>query len=54
MPYAAGINNSAPTTTWSSTTFNPYYLASLNLAITQPLLKNAGMNAVKRPAKAVR
>jgi outer membrane protein TolC len=32
-------------------TFNPYYQAILNLSITQPLLKNAGMNAVKRQLK---
>jgi outer membrane protein TolC len=31
--------------------FNPQYLASLNLAVTQPLLKNAGMNAGKRQLK---
>jgi len=28
--------------------FNPYYLASLNLSLTQPLLRNSRMNAVKR------
>lgn len=28
--------------------FNPYYLASLNLAVTQPLLKNFGSNAQNR------
>ncbi len=31
--------------------FNPYYLATLNVAVTQPLLKNAGMNATKRQLK---
>jgi HAE1 family hydrophobic/amphiphilic exporter-1 len=31
--------------------FNPYYLATLNLAVTQPLLKNFGMNATKRQLK---
>ncbi len=31
--------------------FNPYYLATLNLAVTQPLLKNLGMNATKRELK---
>ncbi len=31
--------------------FNPYYLATLNLAVTQPLLKNLGMNATKRQLK---
>jgi outer membrane protein TolC len=28
--------------------FNPYYLASLNVSVTQPLLKNFGMNAGKQ------
>jgi outer membrane protein len=28
--------------------FNPYYLASLNVSLSQPLLKNAGMNDAKR------
>jgi outer membrane protein TolC len=32
-------------------TFNPYYQAILNLSVTQPLLKNAGMNAAKRQLK---
>lgn len=31
--------------------FNPQYLAQLNLAVTQPLLKNFGMNANKRQLK---
>jgi outer membrane protein TolC len=31
--------------------YNPYYLATLNLAVTQPLLKNFGMNATKRQLK---
>ena len=31
--------------------FNPYYQATLSLSVTQPLLKNAGMNAVKRQLK---
>jgi outer membrane protein TolC len=46
--YTAGIQQ---TRTYNNTlldTFNPYYLASLNLAVTQPLLRNAGMNAGKR------
>jgi outer membrane protein TolC len=29
-------------------TFNPYYESSLNLGVTQPLLRNFGMNAAKR------
>jgi HAE1 family hydrophobic/amphiphilic exporter-1 len=46
--YAAGIQQ---TRTYNNTLFNeynPYYLASLNLSVTQPLLRNAGMNAGKR------
>jgi outer membrane protein TolC len=31
--------------------FNPYYQAILNLSVTQPLLKNSRMNAVKRQLK---
>ncbi len=46
--YQAGIQQSR---TYNNTTFdafNPYYLATLNLSVTQPLLKNAGTNAGKR------
>jgi outer membrane protein TolC len=49
--YQAGIDQ---TRTYNNTTFdafNPYYLATLNLAVTQPLLKNFGMNATKRQLK---
>jgi outer membrane protein TolC len=49
--YQAGIEQSR---TYNNTIFdayNPYYLATLNLAVTQPLLKNAGMNATKRQLK---
>jgi len=49
--YQAGITQSR---TYNNTTFNaynPYYLASLNLGVTAPLLKNAGMNATKRQLK---
>jgi outer membrane protein TolC len=49
--YQAGITQSR---TYNNTTFdayNPYYLASLNLAVTAPLLKNFGMNATKRELK---
>jgi outer membrane protein TolC len=49
--YQAGITQSR---TYNNTTFdayNPYYLASLNLAVNAPLLKNAGMNATKRELK---
>jgi HAE1 family hydrophobic/amphiphilic exporter-1 len=40
--------------TYNNTVFNAYnpiYLASLNLSVTQPLLKNFGMNAAKRQLK---
>lgn len=49
--YTAGIQQ---TRTYNNTvfdTFNPYYLASLNLQLTQPLLRNFGMNANKRQLK---
>ncbi len=51
MTYQAGIQQSR---TYNNTVFdayNPYYIATLNLAVTQPLLKNAGMNANKRQLK---
>jgi outer membrane protein TolC len=49
--YQASIDQSR---TYNNTTFdafNPYYLAVLNLAVTQPLLKNFGMNSTKRQLK---
>jgi outer membrane protein TolC len=49
--YQAGIQQQR---TYNNTTFNaynPYYLATLNLSVTQPLLKNFGMNAAKRQLK---
>src|ERR1700678_1097724 len=45
--FTAGIQQ---TRTYNNTlldTFNPYYVASLNLSVTQPLLRNAGMNGPK-------
>jgi outer membrane protein TolC len=51
MTYQAGIQQSR---TYNNTVFdayNPYYIATLNVAVTQPLLKNAGMNANKRQLK---
>lgn len=51
MTYQAGIQQSR---TYNNTVFNaynPYYIATLNLAVTQPLLKTAGMNATKRQLK---
>jgi outer membrane protein TolC len=49
--YTAGIQQ---TRTYNNTLvngFNPFYLASLNLSLTQPLLKNSGMNSSKRQYK---
>jgi outer membrane protein TolC len=49
--YQASIQQSR---TYNNTLFNAYnpeYLATLNLAVTQPLLKNFGMNATKRQLK---
>jgi HAE1 family hydrophobic/amphiphilic exporter-1 len=49
--YQAGIQQQR---TYNNTIFNgynPYYLATLNLGVTQPLLKGAGMNAGKRLLK---
>ncbi len=51
LTYQAGIQQSR---TYNNTVFdayNPYYLATLDAAVTQPLLKNAGMNATKRQLK---
>jgi outer membrane protein TolC len=51
MQFNAGIQQ---TRTYNNTlvnTFNPYYLASLNVSVTQPLLKNSGMNLAKRQLK---
>lgn len=49
--YVAGIQQQR---TYNNTVFNgynPYYLATLNLQLNQPLLKNFGMNANKRQLK---
>ncbi len=51
LQYAASITQSRTYNNLIINDFNPYYLASLNLSITQPLLKNAGMNAVKHQLK---
>jgi HAE1 family hydrophobic/amphiphilic exporter-1 len=51
LTYQVGIQQSR---TYNNTVFNaynPYYIATLNVALTQPLLKNAGMNATKRQLK---
>ena len=49
--YQAGIAQSRTYNNTLFDAFNPYYLATLNLAVTQPLLKNAGMNPTKRQLK---
>jgi HAE1 family hydrophobic/amphiphilic exporter-1 len=49
--YSAGITQTRTYNNIIINTFNPYYLASLNLSVTQPLLKNLGMNVAKRQLK---
>ncbi len=51
MTYQAGIQQMRTYNNTVFNAFNPYYVATLNLAVTQPLLKNAGMNAGKRQLK---
>ncbi len=49
--WGAGITQTRTCNNVIINSFNPYYQATLNLSVTQPLLKNAGMNAVKRQLK---
>jgi outer membrane protein TolC len=49
--YQAGIQQQRTYNNTVFDAFDPYYLATLNLAVTQPLLRNAGMNANKRLLK---
>jgi outer membrane protein TolC len=49
--YNAEITQSRTYNNTTFNAFNPQYLAQLNLAVTQPLLKNAGMNSGKRALK---
>lgn len=49
--YEAEITQSRTYNNTIFNAFNPQYLAQLNLAVTQPLLKNFGMNATKRQLK---
>ncbi len=51
LQYAASITQTRTYNNLIINDFNPYYLASLNLSVTQPLLKNSGMNAVKHQLK---
>jgi HAE1 family hydrophobic/amphiphilic exporter-1 len=49
--YSAGIQQERTFNNIVFNTYNPYYLAALNLSVTQPLLRNFGMNAAKRQLK---
>ena len=49
--YTAGIQQSRVYNNTLINAFNPYYIASLNLTLTQPLLRNFGMNQAKRQYK---
>ncbi len=51
LAYQAGIQQSRTYNNTIFNAYNPYYIATLNVALTQPLLKNAGMNATKRQLK---
>ncbi len=51
MTYQAGIQQSRTYNNSVFNAYNPYYIATLNLAVTQPLLKNGYMNAAKRQLK---
>jgi outer membrane protein TolC len=49
--YSAGIDQSRTYNNTGFNLFNPIYLATLNLSVTQPLLRNFGMNPAKRQLK---
>ena len=49
--YQAGIQQQRTYNNTIFDSYNPYYLASLNLGVTQPLLRSAGMNSGKRLLK---
>jgi outer membrane protein TolC len=49
--FNAGIDQQRTYNNNTLNTFNPYYIASLNVAVTQPLLRNFGMNPAKRQYK---
>ena len=52
LTYQAGIQQSRePIPPFLTPIIQKYYIATLNVAIAQPLLKNAGMNATKRQLK---
>lgn len=49
--YQAGIQQSRTYNNTALNLYNPYYLATLNVSVTQPLLRNFGMNPAKRQYK---
>ncbi len=49
--YSAGISRSRTYNNTIINFFNPYYQSSLDLSVTQPLLRNLGMNPAKRDLK---
>jgi outer membrane protein TolC len=51
LQWGAGITQTRTYNNVIINTFSPYYQATLNLSVTQPLLKNAGMNPVKHQLK---
>ncbi len=51
LQWGAGITQTRTYNNVIINSFNPYYQATLSLSVTQPLLKNAGMNAVKHQLK---
>jgi HAE1 family hydrophobic/amphiphilic exporter-1 len=51
LQWGAGITQTRTYNNVIINTYNPYYQATLNLSVTQPLLKNAGMNPVKHQLK---
>jgi outer membrane protein TolC len=51
LQWGAGITQTRTYNNVIINSFNPYYQATLNLSVTQPLLKDAGMNAVKHQLK---
>lgn len=51
LQWSAGITQTRTYNNLIINTYNPYYQATLDLSVTQPLLKNSGMNAVKRQLK---
>jgi HAE1 family hydrophobic/amphiphilic exporter-1 len=51
LQWGAGITQARTYNNVIINSFNPYYQATLSLSVAQPLLKNAGMNAVKHQLK---